>query len=398
MRIAVAMSCLRVVGGIEMWLRALVPELVRCGHDVALVSECAARSGHPAVGDSEPTLPSFCCEELGTGRLLATLAGWRPDVVFAHGLATTSFERELLDRFPVALYAHTYQGTCAVGSKWHAFPTYRPCTRRMGPLCLALNYAMRCGGLSPVTLVRSYSRQRVLASFLPRYAAIFVASRHMRDELLRHGVPRDRVHVAPLAPPDLHPDPVPPPARLVAGRLAFLGRLTRVKGVHVLLEAVALARRELGPLRVDILGDGPERDRLEGVARAAKLDVRFAGWVDGAERIELLRGADLLAVPSLWPEPFGLVGIEAGCVGVPSVGFAQGGIPDWLRPGISGELAPSPPAPAGLADAIARALRDPAHHACLRRGAWEVSRTFTMGAHLAALEPILEQIVRRRDL
>ena len=44
-------------------------------------------------------------------------------------------------------------------------------------------------------------------------------------------------------------------------------------------------------------------------------------------------------MPSVWPEPFGLVGIEAGCVGLPAAGFGVGGIPDWLRPGETGELA-----------------------------------------------------------
>ncbi len=106
-----------------------------------------------------------------------------------------------------------------------------------------------------------------------------------------------------------------------------------------------------------------------------------------------MRGADLLAVPSVWPEPFGLVGLEAGCVGLPAVAFAVGGISDWLRPGVSGELAPGdPPTIAGLADAIGRALADLDHHARLRYGAWTVAQSFTQPAHLAGLERILEQI------
>ena len=42
-------------------------------------------------------------------------------------------------------------------------------------------------------------------------------------------------------------------------------------------------------------------------------------------------------MPSLWAEPFGLLGIEAGCVGLPAAGYAVGGIPDWLVPGETGE-------------------------------------------------------------
>ena len=103
-----------------------------------------------------------------------------------------------------------------------------------------------------------------------------------------------------------------------------------------------------------------------------------------------MRCCDLLAVPSLWPEPFGLVGLEAGCVGLPSVGFAVGGIPDWLIPGETGELAPGdPPTAEGLADAVVRALADPIHLGRLRRGAWEMSRRFTLTKHLDILEPVL---------
>ena len=68
--------------------------------------------------------------------------------------------------------------------------------------------------------------------------------------------------------------------------------------------------------------------------------------------------ADLLVVPSLWPEPFGLVGLEAARHRLPVAAFAVGGIPDWLRPGVNGYLAPGdPPTPGGLADAIIACLR-----------------------------------------
>jgi glycosyltransferase involved in cell wall biosynthesis len=100
--------------------------------------------------------------------------------------------------------------------------------------------------------------------------------------------------------------------------------------------------------------------------------------------------ADLLAVPSLWPEPFGLVGIEAGSLGLPAVGYASGGIPDWLVPGETGELAPSdPPTVDGLSDAIVRAFASGEHHAKLCLGAWKQAQRFTLEKHLAQLEPLL---------
>ena len=75
---------------------------------------------------------------------------------------------------------------------------------------------------------------------------------------------------------------------------------------------------------------------------------------------------------------------------MPAVGYAVGGIPDWLIPGRSGELAPGdPPTVQGLAEAIVRVLADPSHYSSLCRGAWEVASRFTLNAHLKELEPIL---------
>ena len=173
-----------------------------------------------------------------------------------------------------------------------------------------------------------------------------------------------------------------------------------VKGVSHLLRAIPIAAAKLGcPLALTIAGDGPERGKIEGLARQIGLNVDFAGWVDTEERSNLLRQTDLVAVPSLWPEPFGLVGIEAGSFGVPAVGFAVGGIPDWLIPGQSGELAPGdPPTVDGLAQAMVRALANPEHYAKLCLGAWEMARQFTLERHIAQLEQIISVEISARQL
>jgi glycosyltransferase involved in cell wall biosynthesis len=134
---------------------------------------------------------------------------------------------------------------------------------------------------------------------------------------------------------------------------------------------------------------------MRAEAESRRVPVRFTGWVDRAGRERLMRQADLLAVPSVWPEPFGVVGAEAGGVGLPSVAYAVGGIPDWCEPGVSGELAPGdPPTPEGLADAIVRALADAGHHARLREGAWRMARRFAAATHLDELCAILDAPAR----
>jgi glycosyltransferase involved in cell wall biosynthesis len=156
------------------------------------------------------------------------------------------------------------------------------------------------------------------------------------------------------------------------------------------------------PLQVTFAGDGP--DRSDWASRAARLgdscpglDIRFVGWVDESRRDALFGQCDLLVVPSLWPEPFGLAGLEAGFHGVPAAAFRVGGIAEWLTDGVNGHLAPGdPPAAAGLARAIIACLADPVHHARLRRGAAELARRFTVEKHAEALLRLFERVAGQR--
>ncbi len=391
MRILLASWHRAVAGGAEQYLRGLIPALASRGHDVAFLHEHPYTEGVGTVDPAEPAIPRWCAHELGAAAAVDAAIAWRPDVAYDQGLASSDLEAALLARVPTVLFAHGYFGTCATGTKRYAFPDVAACTRSFGPVCLALHYPRRCGGLDPRVLLAGYRQQAARRALLERYAAVVVASTHMRNEFARHGIPPERLHVAPLPPAGLAADPAPPAPRDFTGRIAFLGRLTDDKGVDRLIDATPLAERALGrPLSLTIAGSGPALEHLRARAATRAVRAEFPGWVGPEARERLLREADLLALPSVWGEPYGLVGIEAGCVGTPAVGFAMGGIPDWLLPGQTGELAPaSPPDAIGLAEAMARALTDPAHHQRLRAGAWTHARRYGMDAHLAALEPLL---------
>lgn len=390
MRILLASWHRAVAGGAEHYLRALIPALAARGHAIALLHEHQFTGGVATVDPPDARLPMWSTDEVGAGAALEAAAGWRPDVAYVQGLRSSDLERALLDRFPAVLFAHGYYGTCATGTKRHAFPRIQECRRTFGPACLLLHYPRRCGGLDPMEALAHYRRQAARHALLGRYRAIVVASTHMQREYARHGIPADRLRIAPLPPPEMTPDATAPATRPLSGGIIFLGRLTADKGVDLLIDAIPAAERTLGrQFSLVVAGSGPELGSLQAHARARDVRAHFPGWVEHAAKLQLLREADLLAVPSVWGEPFGLVGIEAGCVGLPAVGFAVGGIPDWLTPGVSGELAPAdPPTASGLAAAIARALADAGRHHALRLGAWETARRFSMEGHIAALEDV----------
>ena len=399
MKILIATSNRNVVGGIETYLQSLIPALLRRGHQVAMLYD------HPAVGSvtvdpPEAQLPAWNSDRLvRQPELWREVLEWKPDVVYAHGLTSLEADRILQENYPVVNYAHAYWGTCTTGQKCHSFPNPRPCERTFGPTCLLLHYPRRCGGLNPAVAWKLFQFEKARNARLTEYRAILVASRHMYNEYAKHGVDTARLHLVhlPLTAPGSETLPA---RRNPAGRLLFVGRLNALKGAGFLLKAIPEAEKKLGrSLTLTLAGDGPELDQLRGLARRTGAAVEFGGWVNTSRKIALMRESDLLVVPSVWPEPFGMVGIEAGSHGLPAAGFAVGGIPDWLIPGRTGELAPGdPPTVQGLADAIVRALGNPDHYFNLCQGAWELSRQFSMEQHIAHLERILADCTRRDEV
>ncbi len=324
---------------------------------------------------------------MGRAAALAALASWQPDVIYAQRLDDLEGEAALLDLAPAVFFLHTYTGTCISGAKAFSRPGARACSRTFGWPCLAHYLPRRCGGRSPVTMLRLFRQQQKRLALLGRYRAVLTHSDHMREEAVRHGVQ------AAVVPFPVMERTLPVGARTDAEwRILFVGRMEPLKGGAVLLDALRLVSGpERRPIRAIFVGEGGERPRWEAQARGladgcSSLHVEFTGWLPRLRIEELLSSVDLLAMPSLWPEPFGMVGPMAAQFGVPAAAFASGGIPQWLEDGVGGHLAPAdPPTAEGLAAAVVQCLADPAHHAALRCGAMRAAARFTMRRHLPAL-------------
>jgi len=397
-RVAIITQTRALVGGVETYLEGVIPGLAD-RHTLAFWSA----SGH--VGDrgaiALPGNVTTWAANTSEADAVANLQAFAPDVLYAHGLDDPAIEARVLAMAPAVIVEHNYHGTCISGSKTMSLPHIRACDRRFGRACLALYFPRRCGGLNPLTMVRMYNAQAAHLSTLSGCAAVVTFSEHMRDEMLRHGLFPERVHVVP---PFVSQQALS--ATTASGadntiRLLFLGRLEPLKGVPRLLDALPLVARRLGrPVTLTVAGDGADRRALEDRARRVEADesrvrVRFAGWQQSEGRDRLLAESDAIVVPSLWPEPFGLVGLEAAVAGVPAVAFATGGIGDWLKDDATGCLAPAEGArPEALADAIVRCVGNPEVRARLARGARDSAARSTIDRHLASLDAVLSTAVR----
>lgn len=98
--------------------------------------------------------------------------------------------------------------------------------------------------------------------------------------------------------------------------IVYVGRLEKRKGVQCLLEAYAKLTKDDKTVVLQIVGDGPDRDKLKAAVKQKKIPrVHFAGFVDEATKIRLISEADIFCSPALYGESFGIVLLEAMALG-----------------------------------------------------------------------------------
>lgn len=138
-------------------------------------------------------------------------------------------------------------------------------------------------------------------------------------------------------------------------QLLYIGRLNKIKGVDLLIQAVDILKNEY-EIQLNIVGDGPEREVLESLMNKLELEnmVHFCG--ESMEIGKFLSGADVFIYPSTCQEVFGISLVEALSYGVPCVANCIGGIPEIIQDGYNGILTTEVTAKA-LADAIRKLLK-----------------------------------------
>lgn len=185
------------------------------------------------------------------------------------------------------------------------------------------------------------------------------------------------------------------PSKDSAQRLLFVGRLAAVKGVPLLLQAVAALRRDWPELKLTLIGDGPERRALEAQARALGLDgiVDFAGYQGQAEVAQALSATDIFVLPS-FAEGVPVVLMEAMAAGLPVVTTRIAGIPELVADGDTGRLVP-PGDEVALTAAIARLLADPdTRRAMGMRGRAKVAQDYAIQTEAQRLSHLFRAYAR----
>lgn len=324
-------------GGAEVFLERLALELDSRGHEVlvACLSPEPARTAVGSVDVHELPLRNVYWPFDGQRKSAFRKLVWHGRNSYGAGSAA-DIERLIRREQPALVHTHNLAGITTTVWKIahsHGIPVVHT-IHDYALLCTShtmfrkeRNCTSPCAGCR----VLSYPK-RAHSQFVSAVVGVsgFVLDRHVENGYFT----KAERHVIPNGTPQAaagEENAVGKPSATL--RVGYLGRLAPSKGIELMLESLA----PLAPERCEILvaGAGEPAYEAELKHRFAKEGVRFLGHVPARD---FLASIDVLVVPSLWHEPFGLVLCEAIEAGVPVVAAAVGGIPEVVQHGRCGLL------------------------------------------------------------
>ena len=346
------------LGGIETYVPGLLAALEDRGHENVVAYSGPEPAGFHTIGRNVEEFPDVTDPSPAAGRqlsqrVLRIVHTSSPDLVFFHAPPNPMLARALLGALPSVYFAHNYGAICASGALFYrredvvcelaGTPDWR---------CLVNAYVQQCNTRRPLRLVKLYRFSRRTNEWLRNIDRIVCDSRYVAGRYEANGYPQARLRVlgTPVVLPSL--DGVLSTSRERA--VLFVGRVTPHKGLDYLMRAVAHIQ-----CRLIVAGDGYALPRMRSLAAELGIAHRvdFLGAVDRLTVDNLYARSAVLAVPSVWPEPWGLVGPEAMAHALPVVAFRVGGIPEWLNDGETGFLV-EPKDMAGMAARISDLVDD----------------------------------------
>jgi len=232
-------------------------------------------------------------------------------------------------------------------------------------------------------LAASVTLHGLLGTYAHKVDRYIVLNEFCRAKFVEGGLPSDRLRVKPNFVPWRE---APPHAAVRSGGL-YLGRLTREKGLDVLLRALAI----MGGDGLSVIGDGPMAPEV-----AASLGERFLGFKPLEQVWAHLESASFLVVPSVWYEGFPRTIVEAYSCGVPVLASRLGSLAEVVEDGVTGLLF-TPGDAHDLAAKMAWAKAHPEEMARMGRRAREVyEQRYTPQINGAQLESIYREVMAER--
>lgn len=174
--------------------------------------------------------------------------------------------------------------------------------------------------------------------------------------------------------------------------ILYVGRLNKGKGISLLLDAVAVLKKEYN-INLTVVGDGPERENLHRQAEKLNLfdNIFFIG--QKIDIVPYLKNGDIFVYPSVWEEVFGIAIVEAMAFGLICIANRVGGIPEIIQDGVNGFLT-SEKSREGIVDALKKAINiGEEEEASMRSAAKETAERLSIITTVSNMTDVLEKIV-----
>jgi glycosyltransferase involved in cell wall biosynthesis len=176
--------------------------------------------------------------------------------------------------------------------------------------------------------------------------------------------------------------------------LLFVGRLAQSKGVDIAIQSMKIIINKFPDATLTIVGEGDEYGHLKEIVQKFKLEknIKFVGHHKINDVYTFYKESQIVLVPSVWEEPFGLVGVEALSIGRPVIASNIGGIPEWLEDGKSGYLV-KPNNPNQIAKYVIKLLSDDNLLQTMSCNAHNSVKKFSIKKHINLLENKYQEII-----
>jgi len=173
--------------------------------------------------------------------------------------------------------------------------------------------------------------------------------------------------------------------------ILYVGRLNKHKGLHVLIEAFKQLKYK--NIHLHVVGTGSDMEEFKKIA-GPDPNITFYGFIPNNKLIELYKKANIVVVPSIWYEVFGIVIIESFKYGIPVIGSRIGGIPELIENGHNGYLF-EPGNMIELKNLLESLIENPLELKRLSDNAFENAREYSMETHINKLKKLYKDVHER---
>ncbi|WP_017656146.1 glycosyltransferase family 4 protein [Fortiea contorta] len=301
---------------------------------------------------------------------------------------------DIREECPTIFTLHNHSSYCPSGTKYLG-AQQKICARSMHFLGCAWGHLVDgCGSRQPQKILQDWwNADTPLQVFKNLIIPIIANSDYVRQQIINMGISPARVvtlrcgvqepvgNFAPLS-REIHQ----------SQRILFAGRIVPYKGVELLIKAMLKTDHQV---HLDIAGDGWDQPRMEKLAQQMGLSDRITwhGWCSGEKLEALYQQCFAVVFPSLWPEPAGLVTLEAYGRYRPIIATAVGGIPEHVQDSETGILV-TPNHTQQLAEAINQLAHNYQKSRLMgEKGQAWFQQEFTIDVHRQRLENIYEKTI-----